>query len=203
MVNLLKGLFKAFTGGTEATKEGTAQSNYTKEANIELRQDEEFSTTLYQHYGFTSRPPADVECIFLRDGNLTMVIAEDDGDNRPLIDEHEACIYTDKTHYIKIDKNGKLIQNIDGDIAFTPGSGKNLMLGNTSLTGLRKLIDERIVSYFNGHTHPIPILTGTVAGTACTITGSIPGVSPASTDVPDVPHQISETTVATDTTRAK
>jgi phage gp45-like len=125
MINILRGLFKKFNGETVCTHESASDNNYTKQASVSLRFEEEAISPHIQHYGLTSRPPEGTEAVFLRDGRLSVIIGEDDGDNRPLIEEHEVCLYTDKTHYIKIDKLGNLIIHCPGQkVGLSNGNSK-------------------------------------------------------------------------------
>ncbi|GFO67875.1 baseplate assembly protein [Geomonas limicola] len=61
---------------------------------------------LFQHYGFTSRPLAGSEVIFIRQGNHFIAIASDDRRYRIGLEEGELAIYDDQGQKVHLKREG-------------------------------------------------------------------------------------------------
>lgn len=126
---------------------------------------------IMQHYGFMSSPQADCEVLAIENGGMVVIVAEDDRRYRLTIEQGEAALYDDQGQYVLL-KRGKEIEISGCD---------KLSLGGVR-DGLQRLVDERVSTWLNAHTH-----TTTTAGNP--------------TSAPITPVVI--TTVSTDITRAK
>ncbi len=68
----------------------------------------------FQHYGYTSRPKAGAEVIFIRQGNSIIAIASDDRRYRISLENGEVALYTDEGDKIHL-KRGRIIEIIGGE----------------------------------------------------------------------------------------
>jgi phage gp45-like len=142
-----------------------------------------------QHYGFTSRPLQGAEAVIIKEGNHILMIASDDRRYRIAIEDGEVCMYTDEGDYIRflrgktlhVNTGNKLLIDATNDVeintatAVVNSSTKcQVNSPEINLSGdrgdLRRMVDERLLSIFNGHTHnggsvPDQQLT---TGTTCT-----------------------------------
>lgn len=69
---------------------------------------------LIQHYGYTSRPKAGAEVIFIRQGGQFIVIGSDDRRYRISLAEGEVALYTDEGDKIHLKRN-RIIEIIGGE----------------------------------------------------------------------------------------
>lgn len=155
-IDIVRVIIKAFTGGDVPKWSGTG------------RPDEEFTEqTVMQHYGFSSSIPPDSVGISISVGDKALLIASDNTDKRPELNEGESCIYFDKNNYVKTQAGG--IITIQSDNEINLGGDRS---------GLRQLIDERIIAKLNSHVHTgnmgfptgTPIVTFTKDGNSTTKT---------------------------------
>jgi len=103
----------------------------------------------FQHYGFTSRPKAGAEIIYLLDGNIVIAFASDDRRYRLRIEEGEAAIHDDLGQKVHLTREGIVAESPTAVTAIAP----QVNLGGDR-AGLLALIDERILALINSHTHP-------------------------------------------------
>jgi len=61
-----------------------------------------------QHYGFASRPLAGAQCIILREGNLFLMVADDDRRYRIALESGEVALYTDEGDRIHLKRDRKI-----------------------------------------------------------------------------------------------
>ena len=122
------------------------------------------SREVFQHYGFTSRGLAGAEGIMIREGNHLVLIAEDDRRYRIALQDGEVALYTDEGDKIHLKRN-RIIEIVGGEKVLV--ATKSLeATATTSATvicpvinlggereGLRRLIDERFKTLFDGHKH--------------------------------------------------
>jgi len=106
----------------------------------------------FQHFGFTSIPPAGSEGIVFVIGNRVFMLASDNRDLRPAIQDGEACFYIDKNNWIKI-KADKTIQVKSENKVVVEAPA--IELGAAS--GHKALVWEDFLTLFNSHTHPDPV----------------------------------------------
>ena len=69
---------------------------------------------LIQHYGYTSRPKAGAEVIFIRQGGQFIAIGSDDRRYRISLEDGEVALYTDEGDKIHLKRN-RIIEIIGGE----------------------------------------------------------------------------------------
>ncbi|MRR15380.1 MAG: phage baseplate assembly protein V [Deltaproteobacteria bacterium] len=127
----------------------------------------------FQHWGFTSRPLPGAEVIIINEGNHYLAIASDDRRYRLAVEEGEVALYTDEGDKIHL-KRDKTIEIACGNkITITAAAScditspavtinaptgciinsPSVLLGGSSGT-MRKLVDQRILTWLRNHTHP-------------------------------------------------
>jgi len=67
-----------------------------------------------QHYGYTSRPKAGAEVVFIRQGNSIIAIASDDRRYRISLENGEVALYTDEGDKIHL-KRDRIIEILGGE----------------------------------------------------------------------------------------
>lgn len=102
----------------------------------------------FQHYGFTSRPQAGSEAVYLVEGNLVLAIGSDDRRYRIAVESGEVALYDDLGQKVHLTRDGIAI---DSPLPVTV-NGAAINLGNGTAE-LRVLIDERLLDLLNNHTH--------------------------------------------------
>jgi phage gp45-like len=71
---------------------------------------EEFSEReAFQHYGFSSCPPEGAECLIVRNGQNTYMIASDDRRYRIALKDGEVAIYDNNNSIIHLQSDGKVL----------------------------------------------------------------------------------------------
>ena len=96
----------------------------------------------FQHFGLTSIPPAGSEGIVFVIGNRVFMLASDNRDLRPPIEDGEACLYIDKLNWIKIkaDKTihikteNKVVVEAAADVEVTAAGNATVNANNISAT---------------------------------------------------------------------
>ena len=120
----------------------------------------------FQHFGFTSRPPAGAEGIVLQKGTSYYLIAEDDRRYRLRLDnDGEVALYSIEGNYFAIKKDNKIEIHSAGSVTI---DAPDVKIGGTS--GLKKIVDERIVSAINSHTHTVTVDPTSHQGTTAGVT---------------------------------
>lgn len=69
---------------------------------------------LFQHYGYTSRPKAGAEVIFIRQGGQIIAIGSDDRRYRISLEDGEVALYTDEGDKVHL-KRGRIIEIVGGE----------------------------------------------------------------------------------------
>lgn len=101
-----------------------------------------------QHYGYTSRPKDGAEVVYIVEGNVVIAIASDDRRYRLKIEEGETALYDDLGQKVHLTRSGIVVESPKPVTVTAP----EINLGGDSDT-LRALIDERLLTLFNTHTH--------------------------------------------------
>jgi phage gp45-like len=111
---------------------------------------------LYQHYGFTSKPPAGARCIVFGNSGIEASVAEDYPAGRPDIDAlgGAACLWQDAGHYVLIKADGSVV--IKTDQAVTVESG-DIRLGSGVELLIKKMVTQEFLTAYNVHIHPDPV----------------------------------------------
>jgi phage baseplate assembly protein V len=99
-------------------------------------------------YGFSSRPRAGAEAIAEKIGSGYVVVETADRRYTIPLADGDVAMHTSDGQYIKLLAAGGIDVKSTGTVSVDAGT---VQLGGTS--GLRKLIDERLVALFNAHTH--------------------------------------------------
>jgi len=116
-----------------------------------------------QNYGFTSVPPKDADAVMVAigsDRDHPVVIAADSGEFRKKgLQNGEVAVYHKDGSSILFKANGDIEVDAAGNkVNMTGGEviadANSVKLGGTS--GLKKLIDDRLITAYNAHTHPAP-----------------------------------------------
>lgn len=104
-IDIIRVIINKFFGGDVPKWSGTG------------RVSEEFTEQVaMQYYGFYSNIPPDSVGISLAVGDKALLIASDNADKRPKLNDGEVCLYTDTDTFILLDPNGKLqIKNNSGE----------------------------------------------------------------------------------------
>ena len=117
------------------------------------------SREMFQHYGFSSSPPAGAEAILIRSGNHIVSVAEDDRRCRIDVAGGEVAIYSDEGDFVHL-KRGRVVEivtetlvvkastkvRIESPMLETTGEIVDLVEADgRSMSGMRDV--------FNGHTH--------------------------------------------------
>lgn len=120
-----------------------------------------------QHYGFCSEPPVDGTCVAVAvavgGGASNRVAIAEYSTNTPEIEEGEVILWTKFGQKILLDK--------DGNVIITPKSGAKVLLGDATGTDPVVLKSElnsvlsTVRTWLNGHIHPTPSGTSSVAAT--------------------------------------
>lgn len=117
------------------------------------------SRELFQHYGFTSSPPAGAEVILLREGNHIIAIAEDDRRYRIAVGGGEVAIYSDEGDKVHL-KRGRVIE-IETETLLIKAATK-VRIESPMVESTGEIIDrvdsdgksmEQIRTTYSSHTH--------------------------------------------------
>jgi phage baseplate assembly protein V len=124
----------------------------------------------YQHYGFTSHPHPGGEAITVAiGGSRDHLVVVADGDRRyrfRFMQTGEVALYTDEEDHIHLKRNREIeviggekvtVQTKVATVTATTSAtviSPEINLGDGARGALRRLIDERFMALFNGHTHP-------------------------------------------------
>lgn len=104
---------------------------------------------LIQHYGYTSRPKEGAEVIIIREGGHFIAIGSDDRRYRIALEDGEVALYDDLGQKVQLTREG-----IVADSPFkVTVNAPEVNLGG-SREELLALVDERILTLYNTHTHP-------------------------------------------------
>ena len=103
-------------------------------------------------YGIDTVPPDGAECIAVQFGHRTVVVAIADRSIAPGGSTGEVIIHNSKDDHITLASNGDIEITSTGTVTIDASS---IRLGGGAF--LRQLIDERLVTAFNTHTHPDPV----------------------------------------------
>jgi len=124
----------------------------------------------YQHFGFSSQPPANVRHIIIEKGAMAVSIAEDGAALGPNLEDLEAtvAIWKDADNYVAIKNDGTVFVKAESAIV----DSDDIKLGG--LSGLRKLVDERIQNAIATHIHLFPASGGAPTTTPYTIVDGVP-----------------------------
>lgn len=88
----------------------------------------------FQHFGFTSIPPAGSEGLVLVIGNRVFMFASDNRDLRPAIEDGEACLYIDKLNWIKIQADKTIQINSENNVEII--AAENTTVTAKNITGI-------------------------------------------------------------------
>ncbi len=142
------------------------------------------SREYFQHYGFTSRPQAGAEGIVIVRDNHIVMIASDDRRYRISLADGEVALYDDVGQKVHLTRDGLEVESplkvtvtapqvdVEGATVVNVVSPQ-INLGEATRAELRRLIDERFITVYNGHVHgasPTPTPQITVATCATEIT---------------------------------
>ncbi len=117
------------------------------------------SRELFQHYGFTSSPPAGAEVILLREGNHIVAIAEDDRRYRIAVAGGEMAIYSNEGDKVHL-KRGRVIEIVTETLLIKAATKVRIESPMVEATG--EIIDrvnsdgktmEQIRTTYSSHTH--------------------------------------------------
>ena len=140
-----------------------SEDDYQKLFSAIGRPNEEFNDrSYYQHFGFSSLPPANSRGIVISDGdNYTMIATEVSSTEKPSLSaEKDTCIYSDADKYVMCksggdieiaNNNNKIILKANGDIELGDGT-------------LKQLVHEDVFTAMNAHTHTGGTLGGGLTG---------------------------------------
>jgi phage gp45-like len=151
-------------------------------ANLDGRPEESIVTRSFQHYGFSSWPKAGIECVTVKHGNLSAVVAEEQTVKLTDMAEGDVVLYVDATHYIRIKADGTMSIKTDKDVTVDAATANvvvkagSIKLGSdNSSSDLFTLLTDAFATAFNTHTHPVPgITTGTSSTTS---SAPLPGIT--------------------------
>lgn len=137
----------------------------------ELLRDEVRDLEFIQHYGFASRPSKGSDGIGIAiagDRGRTVVIATEDRQYRPSLEDGEAALYSRGACKILVKPNGDVVVTSNGSVFLGSDSANQGVVRKSDL--------DSVVSALNAHVHG-------VSGSATTTPTSAPAVSNASTKV--------------------
>lgn len=139
----------------------------------ELLKDEVRDLEFVQHYGFASRPSKGADGIGVAiagDRGRTVVIATEDRQYRPSLEDGEAALYSHGACKILVKPNGDVVVTSNGSV---------FLGGDSASQGVVRKSDlDSVVSALNGHVH-----TSAASGSPTSTPTSAPAVSNASTKV--------------------
>lgn len=76
--------------------------------------DEQLQAAVLEPFGHASRPPVDVVALVLRTGGQHVVVAVEDGANRPTLAEGESALYNAHAALVLLNKDGEIVLNGGG-----------------------------------------------------------------------------------------
>jgi phage gp45-like len=109
----------------------------------------------------------------LQHGDVILIVASDDRRYRLALEEGDAVLYSGTDNYVRCKGDGGIEVCSSGPVTVQAG---DIRLGSETAAEVRALVDERIVTIFNAHTHalgsgvtlqPATLIT---AATPCTTT---------------------------------
>ena len=128
-----------------------------------------------QHYGFTSMPQPGAEGVVIHEGNHYIMVATDDRRYRIPVVAGEVCIYTDEGDSIHFERGKNIVITTGNQVTINAVNSVTVNAPEVSIeaaieceistpllnlsgdrSGLRTLVDDRLLAIFNGHTHPDP-----------------------------------------------
>lgn len=126
---------------------------------------------LIQHYGFTSRPQAGAEVIFIRQGGQFIAIGSDDRRYRIALEEGELALYDDLGQVVHLTREGVVVSSpkkisataptveVIAEVKVTMTTPLLEVSGNIQAGGDvsdKKGTMQAIRTTYNVHTHPVP-----------------------------------------------
>lgn len=136
----------------------------------------------FQHYGFASRPQKGAEGIYIKEGGMVVMVADDDRRYRIALESGEAAIYTDQGDKIHIKRDGNILIQASSSVKVVSPNVEFLSAGDAVTEGLaqKMLNGQTFQTWADTHFHtggfvaptsvpvetsaafPLPVLSNTV-----------------------------------------